>query len=45
MNSFFILKVEGVQSQQLKRSISLLNDVTVNTHCYETMGRLCCLGN
>ncbi len=42
---FFIVKVEGVPSQQLKCSISLPNDVKVNTHCYETMGRWCCLGN
>ncbi len=37
MNYFFIVKVEGVPSQQLKNSISLTHDVTVNTHCYETM--------
>ncbi len=39
MNYFFIVKEEGVLSQQLKRSISLPHDVTVNTHCYEAMGR------
>ncbi len=41
----FIVKVEGVPSQQLKCSISLSHDVTVNTHCYKTMGGWCCLGN
>ncbi len=33
----FIVKVEGVHSHQLKRSISLPLDIIVNTHCYETM--------
>ncbi len=39
MNYVFIVKVEGVPSNELKRSISLPHNVTVNTHCYETMGR------
>ncbi len=42
---FVIIKVEWVPSQQLKRSISLPHDVTVNTNCYETMCRWCCFGN
>ncbi len=42
---FFIVKVEGVPSQQLKHFISLPHDVTVNTHCYKTMGKWWCLGN
>ncbi len=37
MNYFLIVKVEGVPSQQLKHSISLPHDVTVNTDCYETV--------
>ncbi len=39
MNYFFILKVKGAPSQQLKRSILLPHDITVNTHYYEAMGR------
>ncbi len=35
---FFIVTVEGVPSQQLKRFISLRHDIIVNTHCYETIG-------
>ncbi len=42
---FFIVKVLGAPSQQVKCSISLPHDVTVNTHCHVTMGLWCCLGN
>ncbi len=38
MNNFFIVKVV-VPTHQLKRSMSLPHDITVNTHCYETVGR------
>ncbi len=40
MNYFFIVKVVVASSQQAKCSISLLNDVTVNT-----MSKWSCLGN
>ncbi len=39
MNCFLKVKVERVPSHQLKRSIALPHDITVNTHRYETMGK------
>ncbi len=45
MDSFFIVKVVVASSQQVKCSISLPHGITVNTHCYVTMGMWCYLGN
>ncbi len=45
MDYFFIVKLVGDPSQQVKCSISLPHEVTVNTHCHVTMGLWLCLGN
>ncbi len=43
MDYFQIVKV--AVASQVKGSISLAHEITVNTNCDITMGRSCCLGN
>ncbi len=45
MDYFFIVKVVVASLQEVKCSISLPHDITVNTHCHVTMWMWCFLGN
>ncbi len=45
MNYFFIVKVVVTSSQHVTCSVSMLLDITANTHCHDTMGRWRCLCN